>query len=162
MQPSRKIIIGGNWKSHNTLKDSQNLINNVINNLKFDASKIEVVVSPVFLHVPWVLENVRKDVQVAAQNCSLTPFGQFTGEIAAQHIKDFGLNWTIVGHSERRKFYGETDEIVAAKTRIALDNGLQVIACIGEKLEERESNQTMTVIERQLDANTNNKLLYKH
>jgi len=103
-----------------------------------------------------VLENVRKDIQVSAQNCSLTPFGQYTGEIAAQHIKDFGLNWTIVGHSERRKYYGETDDIVAAKVRIALDAGLQVIGCIGEKLEERESNQTMVVIERQLDAIASN------
>jgi len=109
-------------------------------------------VAPVFLHIPWVLENVRKDVQVSAQNCSLTPFGQYTGEIAPQHIKDFGVNWAIIGHSERRKFYGETDEIVADKTRLALDTGLKVIACIGEKLEERESNQTMVVIERQLDA----------
>lgn len=110
------------------------------------------MVAPVFLHIPWVLENVRKDVQVSAQNCSLTGFGQYTGEIAAQHIKDFGLSWTIVGHSERRKFYGENDQIVADKVRIALDNGLKVIACIGEKLEEREANQTFEVIERQLDA----------
>lgn len=120
---------------------------------------LEVVVAPVFLHIPWVLENVRKDVQVSAQNCSLTGFGQYTGEIAAQHIKDFGLSWTIVGHSERRKFYGETDDIVANKVRLALDNGLQVIACIGEKLEEREANETMTVIDRQLTAITSTILL---
>ena len=152
MQSARKIIIGGNWKSHNTLKDSQNLITNVVNNLKFDPERIEVVVAPVFVHIPWVLENIRKDVQVSAQNCSVTGFGQFTGEIAAQHIKDLGVNWTIIGHSERRKFYSETDELVADKVRIALDSKLKVIACVGEKLEERESNQTMVVIERQLDA----------
>lgn len=108
--------------------------------------------APVFIHIPYVLANIRKDIQVSAQNSSLTPFGQFTGEVSAQHLKDFGVPWVILGHSERRKFYNETDDVVASKTRIALDTGLKVIACIGEKLEERESNETMKVVERQLDA----------
>lgn len=74
-----------------------------------------MVVAPIFLQIPYVLSNIRSDIQVSAQNCSLTPFGQFTGEVSAQHLKDFGLNWVILGHSERRKFYHESDDIVAQK-----------------------------------------------
>merc|ERR1712060_778739 len=91
-------------------------------------------------------------VQLSAQNCSLYGNGAYTGETSAAMLKDFGLGWVILGHSERRHVFGETDEVVANKTKIALDNGLSVMACIGEKLDERESGNTDAVNARQLSA----------
>lgn len=72
--------------------------------------------------------------------------GAFTGEVNADQIKDFGLEWVILGHSERRKLYGESNDIVGNKVKLALEKGLKVIACVGEKLEEREANKTMEII----------------
>jgi len=89
-----------------------------------------------------------KTVKVAAQNASKTGFGAFTGEVSAKHIKDFGIEWVIIGHSERRQFYSDDDESVASKTKVCLEEGLQVIACIGEKLEEREAGKTLEVVKR--------------
>merc|ERR1719259_570621 len=91
-------------------------------------------------------------MQVASQNVSATGFGAFTGEFAAEHLKDFGIVWTLIGHSERRTKYGETDEITAAKVAKCQENGIKVIFCIGELLEEREANKTDEVNKRQLAA----------
>ena len=91
-------------------------------------------------------------MQLAAQNCSLYGAGAYTGETSAAMLKDAGLNWVILGHSERRHVFGESDEVVASKVKMALDNNLQVMACIGEKLDERESGRTNEVNARQLSA----------
>ena len=107
----RKLFVGGNWKCNNTMEDTRNLVSGVLNNLHFDTNKVDVIVSPVFLHIPYVQTNVNKSVQVSSQNLSLTPFGAFTGEIAAKHLTDLGIDWTILGHSERRQFYGENNEV---------------------------------------------------
>lgn len=85
-------------------------------------------------------------MEIAAQNCSLFKNGAFTGEVSAQQLKDFGLKWVILGHSERRALYHEANDIVGKKVKIALDNGLSTIACIGEKLQEREAGSTLQVI----------------
>jgi len=78
--------------------------------------------------------------------------GAFTGEISIEHLKDFGVNWTLTGHSERRALYHETNEIVAKKTKRALDNGMHVVACIGEQLSDRKNGQTMAILISQLTA----------
>lgn len=148
----RRLFIGGNWKSNNTLAQTKDLVENTLNKIKFDQNKVEVVVAPVALHIPYVTGALQKSIQVSAQNTSATGFGAFTGELAPQHVKDFGLKWTILGHSERRSLFHETDEIVATKTRNALDNGLDVIFCIGESLQQRESNKTLDVVSTQLNA----------
>ena len=114
--------------------------------------KVDVVVAPVALHVDYVLQNINKEIQVCSQNVSQTDFGAFTGEIAAKQLFDFGLRWTLVGHSERRTKFNETDVISAAKTKIALEQGLNVVICIGESLAEREANETMEVVNRQIQA----------
>jgi triosephosphate isomerase (TIM) len=88
---------------------------------------------------------------VAAQNCSPT-FGAFTGEVAAEHLKDIKVSWVILGHSERRTHFGETDQVVAKKVESALKNDIKVIFCFGETLQEREENRTIEVVERQLNA----------
>lgn len=149
---TRKAFIGGNWKSNNTLAQTKDLVTKVVNHLEFDTAHVEVCIAPVFVHIPWVAENADKKVIVAAQNTSLNGFGAFTGEITAEHVKDFGINWTIIGHSERRQLFGETDETTAKKTRRALDAGLSVIFCFGEVLAEREAGKTLEVVTRQLNA----------
>ena len=98
----RRLFVGGNWKSNNTFSQTQDLVKNVYNKLQFNPQKVDVIAAPVFVHIPWVLDNVQKNVQVSAQNVSATQFGAYTGEIAPNHLKDLGVNWTITGHSERR------------------------------------------------------------
>jgi len=151
-ESARKLFIGGNWKCNNTLAESKHLVENIINKLSFDEHRVEVIVSPVFLQIPYVLSAVTPNIQVAAQNSSETGLGAYTGEIAPSHIRDIGVSWVILGHSERRRYYHETDEVVAKKTRNALDNNLKVILCIGETLEQRESEKTLEVINSQLLA----------
>lgn len=150
----RKVIIGGNWKCNGSLSFINTHMTNVINKLEFDSNKCEVVIAPTFLHIPHVQSALSKTskVQVSAQNVGVNTDGAWTGEVSAKQIKDAKLNWTITGHSERRQFFGDTDEIVGKKTKIALDNGLSVMACIGEMLAERESGKTMQVCTTQLGA----------
>ena len=122
------------------------------NDDKTDMSKVDVVVAPTFVYLDKVKTALRPDWAVAAQNCSAQGNGAFTGEISADMLVDCGLQWVILGHSERRHLYGETNETVGKKVAYALSKGLKVIACIGETIEEREANQTMSVIEAQLAA----------
>ena len=91
-------------------------------------------------------------VQVAAQNCSPYSYGAYTGEVTAEHIRDMNLEWVIIGHSERRQHFKESNELLAKKVENALKVGLKVIYCFGETLEQREANETMKVIEEQLNA----------
>jgi triosephosphate isomerase len=150
----RKILIGGNWKSNGDLKFIQNHMKSVINTLKFETNKCEVVISPTTLHLELTRQLLDKEsnVQISSQNVSAFPEGAYTGEVTAKQLKDYGFNWTLTGHSERRQYFGECNNLVAKKTKISLENGLSVIACLGEKLEERESKRTMEVCLAQLDA----------
>jgi triosephosphate isomerase len=110
----------------------------------------EVVIAPPALYLLPTREHLRKGLEVAAQNVYDKPNGAFTGEISASQLKDSGITWTILGHSERRTILGETDEIVANKTKAALDADLSVILCCGESLEEREAGTTVEVVTKQL------------
>jgi triosephosphate isomerase (TIM) len=152
MEHSRRFLVGGNWKSNNTHAESEKLVNDVLNKIEFDSARVEVVVAPVFVHIPWVQAHLQKSIQVSAQNCSLTGYGAYTGEITGEHLKDLGLPWVILGHSERRQFFGEDDKVVADKVQRAVGLGLNVMACIGERLPEREAGQTMDVLRTQLEA----------
>lgn len=111
---------------------------------------VEVVVSPPALYLDQARQSLRKDVGVSAQNAYLKASGAYTGEISPQMLKDIGVDWVILGHSERRQYFGESDEFVGEKTAYALATGVSVIACIGEKLEEREAGETTNVCFRQL------------
>jgi triosephosphate isomerase len=148
---SRKPFFGGNWKCNGTKESVEKLVR-ILNDAKdVDGSKIDVVVAPSYVHITKVQDTLRNDFNVAAQNC-VTDNGAFTGEVSADMLKDLGLKWVILGHSERRSIYGETDEIIAKKTKKALSVGLHVIGCLGETLSEREQNKTNEVITRQLKA----------
>jgi len=112
----------------------------------------EVVVAPTALYVPWVIANVKNNVMVSVQNCHQKTSGAFTGEISAEMALDIGCKWVILGHSERRNIFGETDELIAEKVKHCMDTKIGVIACIGETLDQREANTTMDVVARQLKA----------
>jgi triosephosphate isomerase len=113
---------------------------------------IDVIVAPVSLHIAMAKVMLIDNVKVASQNVSMYGTGAYTGEIAAEHLVDFGLEWTLVGHSERRGLFNEDDATVAKKVGNALDAGLSVILCIGESLEHRESGSTNDILQGQLDA----------
>lgn len=138
--------------AQNGTKQSARELIELLNKVAIDTEQVEVIVAPPALHLDLAQSLLQKDIFVSAQNVSLTGTGAYTGEIAAEQLIDFGLKWTITGHSERRAYYGETDEIVANKTKRALDLGLKVIFCIGETLEERKAEQTLAVLTRQTQA----------
>ena len=148
----RKYLVGGNWKCNGNMAFAKSFPAEVLNNLKFNPSKVDVVVAPTALHIPTVQGVVGNNVQVATQNLSLTGDGAFTGELSGGMITDMGIKWTLTGHSERRTLFGESDTEVAKKTKLALDAGMGVLACIGELKEEREGGITKQVNERQLNA----------
>jgi triosephosphate isomerase len=111
------------------------------------------VIAPPALYLHLAKDELTKaGVEVSAQNVYDKPNGAFTGEISVAQLKDSGIHWTILGHSERRTLLGETDEVVASKTKAAVDGGVSVIWCCGESLEEREAGKTVAVVERQLAA----------
>ena len=121
---------------------------------KFDSNKCDVIISPTNLHLDQAKRLLSKTskVQLSAQNVGVNDDGAWTGENSAKQLKEFGINWTLTGHSERRQFFGDTNELVGKKSRKALDNQISVIACIGEMLNEREANKTMDVCTLQLGA----------
>lgn len=145
-------MVGGNWKCNGNLAFAKSFPKEVLNNLKFDPKKVDVVVAPTALHLSTVQANTSNNVNVATQNLSLTGDGAYTGEFSVGMIKDMGVNYTLTGHSERRTLYHETDKDVAIKTKLAVESGMTVLACIGELLEERESGKTKDVNNRQLNA----------
>jgi triosephosphate isomerase len=149
---SRTYLLGGNWKSNGTVASVEKLIAD-FNGAGPIPANAEVVVGCPAIHIPICLQSLRKDIEVAAQDCSLTGTGAYTGEIAASQLKDMGVTWVILGHSERREGFGmagEDSELVAKKTKKALEEGLKVMFCIGEKKEEREAGTTMDVCAAQL------------
>ena len=145
----RKLIIAGNWKLNHTEKESIELVTALRSNL-IDFDTVDVVVCPTFIALP-VVHDVLQDSNIAlgAQNAYWEDSGAFTGEVSVPLLKDIGVQYVIVGHSERRQYFGETDETVNKRTKAVLAHGLTPIACVGEVLEERESDKTFEVIEKQ-------------
>lgn len=126
-----------------------------MNEAKLDAN-VEVVVAPPSIYLAHVRKSLNQKIGVAAQNCYKEPKGAFTGEISPAMIKDCGAAWIILGHSERRHVFGESDELIGQKVKHALAEGMFLIPCIGEKLEEREGGKTNEVCFRQLKAIADN------
>ncbi|KAJ8968913.1 hypothetical protein NQ317_016524 [Molorchus minor] len=146
----RKFVVGGNWK----MNGSKAMIGDILKFLKEGQlnSETEVILGVPAIYLDYVKSSVPANIEVAAQNCYKVDKGAFTGEISPLMLKDIGINWVILGHSERRQIFGESDELIAEKVAFALENGLKVIACIGETLEEREAGQTEEVVCRQTQA----------
>jgi triosephosphate isomerase (TIM) len=146
----RRPIIAGNWKMYKDINESIEL-SNAIKRGVFDAENVEIVVCPPFTNLSEVGEMfVGTNVGVGAQNCHWEKEGAFTGEISVAMIKSVNCAYVIIGHSERRKFFGETDETVNKKVASVIGGGLVPIMCVGETLEEREGGKTMDVVKKQV------------
>jgi triosephosphate isomerase len=144
----RTPIIAANWKMHKTIAEA-NAFMEVFVPAIADLSGVEAVVCPPFTALAAVGAKLGGKVALGAQNMYKEAQGAFTGEISAAMLKDLGVTYVILGHSERRTIFGETDELIGAKVKAALENGLTPILCVGETLEERESGQTDAVNKRQ-------------
>ena len=143
-----KYVIAGNWKMNKTPAEATELIE-AIKPLVADAA-CDVVVGVPFVDIPAALEAVKgSKIGVAAQNCHWEKSGAYTGEISAEMLKAMGVGYVIIGHSERRQYFGETDVTVQKRMRAALDAGLTVILCVGEYLEQREQGVTGEVVAMQ-------------
>ncbi len=149
----RKPVIAGNWKMYKLVADSVATAL-ALKPLVANANHCEVVIAPVFTALKSVADRLEgSNVRVAGQDCSTeTKHGAHTGEVAADMLKDVGCSHVIVGHSERRQFYHETDTMVNGKTLAALAAGLTVILCVGETLAQREGGNAESVVRGQLDG----------
>jgi triosephosphate isomerase len=148
----RRPLVAGNWKMNGARADSAALVRAVLHGLPASPSA-DVAICPPFILIPLVADLLAgTPVSWGGQNVSAHKSGAYTGEIAGSMLKDYGCSWAIVGHSERRTLFAETDQVVADKFIAAQDLGLVPILCVGETLEEREHNQTEAVVARQLDA----------
>ncbi|GLB41142.1 putative isomerase [Lyophyllum shimeji] len=146
---ARQFFVGGNFKMNPNTKAQTLALAELLNNAQLDPNT-EVVIAPPSLYLIPVAEKLNKPVELAAQNAYIKTSGAFTGETSPSQLFEAGIPWVILGHSERRVLFQETSELVAQKTRAALDTQLKVILCIGETLEERESGKTVEVCEAQL------------
>lgn len=152
----RKKVIAGNWKMHKDLNETQNLISKLSDGLAREEFNCQVIICPPFTSLSEasaLTQGTR--IKLGAQNMHFEDKGAFTGEISAAMLKSVGCEYVILGHSERRAIFGETDEIINKKIRKALSSGLNPIFCIGETLQERESGTMKDVIKRQVTGGLN-------
>ncbi|ELT97198.1 hypothetical protein CAPTEDRAFT_172464 [Capitella teleta] len=154
MADQRKFFVGGNWKMNGN-KASMDVIVSTLNEGGCNPNT-EVVVSPPAPYLDYVRQKLDKRIGVAAQNCYKAEKGAFTGDISPQMIKDVGCEWVILGHSERRHVFGESNQLIGEKTAFALQSGVKIIPCVGEKIEEREAGKTEEVVFSQTKAIADN------
>ncbi|KAJ8454762.1 hypothetical protein ONZ45_g19176 [Pleurotus djamor] len=148
---ARTFFVGGNFKLNPVSIEQKKKLVEVLNGADIDTNT-EIVIAPPTLYLLPFKGIIRPEIKVAAQNSYYKPSGAFTGEISATQLADAGIPYVVLGHSERRTIFHETSELVAQKTKAAIDAGLSVILCVGETLEERESGKTAAVVEEQLSA----------
>ena len=150
MDKERKLIIAGNWKMNKTVAESLDLANGLVRELK-DMKEVDIAICPPFTALSEVSKAViDSNIRLGAQNMSQNGYGAHTGEIAAGMLKEFSTKYVILGHSERREYQRESDELIAAKAKAAHEAGLKPIVCVGEQLEERESGNTENVVGTQV------------
>lgn len=146
----RKPMIAGNWKLHKTIAESCRLVEELRPAVAAN-TRVEIVVAPVYTALSQVAETLAgSNITLAAQNCYCENQGAFTGEVSPEMLKDAGCQYAIIGHSERRQLFGESDELINRKAHALAAAGLGTIFCIGETLDERESEQTFDILRRQV------------
>ena len=153
----RKKFVAGNWKMNMNLQDGIALANEINEAMKADKPNCEVVVCTPFIHLAKVADVLDQNVvALGAENCADKASGAYTGEVSAEMVKSTGAQYVILGHSERREYYAETAEVLKEKVQMALANGLKIIFCCGETLEEREANRQNEVVKAELDGSVFN------
>jgi triosephosphate isomerase (TIM) len=150
MDKERRLIIAGNWKMNKTVAEALDLVKGTKRELA-SVKEVDIVVCPPFTALSEVSKAIlNSNIRLGAQNMSEHGFGAYTGEIAAGMLKEFSVRYVILGHSERRQFQRETDELIAKKALAAHGAALKPIVCVGETLAEREGGQTQTVLDKQI------------
>lgn len=153
----RKKIVAGNWKMNLNLQEGLALAKELNEALTAEKPNCDVVICTPFIHLASVAQTLNSElVGLGAENCADKEKGAFTGEVSAEMVKSTGAQYVILGHSERRQYYGETPEILKEKVLLALKNNLKVIFCIGESLEEREANKQNDVVKAELEGSVFN------
>lgn len=151
--PMRNKIIAGNWKMHKTRAEAKALATAILDGIKSEKDLPEVVLCPPFTSIETVINVVKGSaIQVGAQNMDHRESGAFTGEVSPLMLADLSVTYVLIGHSERRQFFGETNVSVNHKLKSALKHNLRPIVCVGESLDERENNLTDAVVRRQIGA----------
>lgn len=146
---ARTFFVGGNFKMNGSKESITTIVNNI--NDSTIASNVEVVLCPPAPYLSLAVDlNKKSNVSIGAQNCYLKESGAFTGEVSPLAIKDVGAEWVILGHSERRTIFNESDKFVADKVKFAIDNKVKVILCIGESYEEKQAGETLNICKREL------------
>ena len=146
----RKKIVAGNWKMNKNAEETEDLLNDLIDKLPND-KEVEIIVAPTFVNLSSAVEHLEfTNIQVAAQNMHQAENGAYTGEISADMLKSIGVNTVILGHSERRAIFHETDALISFKVDTALKHEMRIIFCFGEELKDRQNDQHFNVVENQL------------
>src|SRR5574343_134191 len=146
----RQKIVAGNWKMNKNAEETEDLLNDLIDKLPQDIDA-QIIVAPTFINLASAVDHLEfTNIAVAAQNMHQNENGAYTGEISADMLKSIGVNRVILGHSERRAYFHETDAILAQKVTTALKHDMSVIFCFGEELKDRQNKQHFNVVENQL------------
>ena len=146
----RKKIVAGNWKMHKNAEQTEDLLNELIDKIPFE-TEVQIIVAPTFINLATAVDHLEfVGIDVAAQNMHQTENGAFTGEISADMLQNVGVNIVILGHSERRAIFNETDALIASKVNTALEHDMTIIFCFGEELKDRQSANHFNVVENQL------------
>ncbi len=146
----RQKIVAGNWKMNKNAEETEDLLNDLIDKLHSDKD-VQLIVAPTFINLVSAVDHLEfTNIEVAAQNMHQAENGAYTGEISADMLKSIGVNTVILGHSERRAIFHETDSVIAYKVDMALKHEMRVIFCFGEELKDRQDKQHFNVVENQL------------
>lgn len=154
---TRKKIVAGNWKMNTNLNEGKILVQEILQNFPNLSENVSVIIAPPFTHLSNVYELIQEhpSIQLAAQNCHYESKGAFTGEISPETLSELGVEYVIIGHSERREYFGEDEILLSKKINAVLKTNMKVIYCIGEKLESREANDHENVVSSQLSILSN-------
>ena len=143
---ARKFCVVANWKCNGTTDFVRDIVTNLINELEYDTKILDFVVLPGMLHINLAKARLNDNIMIGSQNVCQYGQGAYSGEVSAEQLADYEIEWVLIGHSERRRLCNEDQEVITAKVNQARDANLGVIYCVGENLEQRENEESSEVI----------------